>query len=182
VAQLIDVLSSCAEQIAFLSRQLLGWKRGGDLETREAPLVDLIGRAMALAQPALRDVAVREQISYRGSLRCAPPLVVQILTNLIENAAHAAGAGGWVEISGGLTDNRITVEVADSGPGVPVELRERIFEPFFTTKPPGQGTGLGLSTARDIAHRHGGALEVRDRDGRSLFTLELPHHRPEAAR
>src|SRR5262249_53580829 len=93
---------------------------------------------------------------------------------LLENAAHAAGSGGWVKVESRLDRGRLVVDITDSGPGVPTDLRQRIFEPFFTTKPPGQGTGLGLTTARDIAERHGGSLEVRDAPRGTLFRLELP--------
>jgi signal transduction histidine kinase len=53
-------------------------------------------------------------------------------------------------------------------------LRERIFEPFFTTKPPGSGTGLGLTMARQIVERHGGILDVREAPGGTLFHIEVP--------
>jgi signal transduction histidine kinase len=69
-----------------------------------------------------------------------------------------------------------TVEVSDSGPGVPPALRDRVFEPFFTTKPAGIGTGLGLSLARDIVHRHGGTLEIRERASHACFVVELPNY------
>jgi signal transduction histidine kinase len=174
VAQLVDVLGSCAEQIGFLSRQLLSFKRGGDLELRSVTLQDVVARAVAQAQPSLRMIELRERIDVNGPIRCAPPLMVQVLSNLIDNASHAAGGGGWVELTAEDRGDRIVIEVADSGPGVPVELRDRIFEPFFTTKPPGVGTGLGLPLARDIVHRHGGVLEVRERGDRSVFVVELP--------
>jgi signal transduction histidine kinase len=174
VGQLVDVLASCAEQVAFLSRQLLSFRRGGDLDLKQVSMGELLQRAITLAQPSLREIAVRDRIELSEPVRCAPPLMVQVLTNLIENAAHAAGAGGWIEIGGHARDGRVTVEVADSGPGVPVELRDRVFEPFFTTKPPGIGTGLGLPLARDILHRHGGILEIREREGRAVFVIELP--------
>jgi len=83
-----------------------------------------------------------------------------VLVNLIENAGHAAGKGGWVEIGGRAGDGRVTLEIADSGPGVPVELRDRVFEPFFTTKPPGTGTGLGLSTVYGIVKQNGGYITI----------------------
>jgi signal transduction histidine kinase len=63
-------------------------------------------------------------------------------------------------------------EIADSGPGVPPELRDRVFEPFYTTKT--IGTGLGLPLARDIVERHGGVLEIRQRGGRPVFVVDLP--------
>jgi two-component system NtrC family sensor kinase len=66
--------------------------------------------------------------------------------------------------------------MSDSGPGVSPQLRERVFEPFFTTKPTGIGTGLGLSLARDIVHRHGGTLDIRDRASRCCFVVELPNY------
>jgi len=88
--------------------------------------------------------------------------------------AHAAGASGWVKLRSRVVGERLVVEVADSGKGVPVALRERIFEPFFTTKPPGSGTGLGLTMARQIVERHGGLLDVREAPGGTLFHIELP--------
>jgi two-component system, NtrC family, sensor histidine kinase HydH len=174
VGQLVSVLAECAEQVAFLSRQLLGFRRGGALELRRVALAELVGRAITLAQPTLSGVAVHDRTGLDEPIRCAPPLLTQVLTNLIENAAYAAGAGGWIEITAAVHDDRIWIEVADSGPGVPAALRDRVFEPFFTTKPPGVGTGLGLPLARDIVHRHGGVLEVRERGPRSVFVVDLP--------
>jgi two-component system NtrC family sensor kinase len=175
VGKLIDVLTGCAEQIAFLSRQLLGFRRGiVDLDLRQVPVRDLIHRALSLAHPG--SVEIRVDAACDGVVKCAPPLLMQVLTNLLENAVYAAGPGGWVQLRTSATGSTLAIEVSDSGPGVPVPLRERVFEPFFTTKPTGVGTGLGLSLARDIAHRHGGVLEIRERAGRGCFVLELPNY------
>ena len=103
-----------------------------------------------------------------------PPLLVQVLTNLLVNAGQAVGRGGWVEVAAARRGDALAIEVGDSGPGVPPALRERVFEPFFTTKPPGDGLGLGLALARDIVHRHGGTLDIRDRGDRAVFVIELP--------
>ena len=173
VAQLLDVMAGCAEQIAFLSRQLLSFKEG-KLDLKLAKIPDLVQRAVALSHKALDGVEVRGKLELDSPVNCAPPLLTQVFANLIENAGHAAGRGGWVEIGGRLEGGTLTVEVTDSGPGVPVELRERVFEPFFTTKPPGLGTGLGLPLARAIVHRHGGVLEIRERAARPVFVVELP--------
>ena len=173
-AQLLDIVEHCSRQVASLSRELLGFKRGVELKCNAVPIETLVRRVKSTIRHALDGVELRERLDYRGNVRCAEPLLAQVLTNLLENGAHAAGKGGWVELSTGIDGQRIVIELTDSGPGVPEELRERIFEPFFTTKPAGSGTGLGLSTARDIVLRHGGALDVRRSSGRSVFHLELP--------
>jgi len=174
VTQLIDVMAECADQVAYLSRQLLGFRRSGDLDLRRVPVGDVIDRALANASAAISGRDLRTRTDYKGPIRCAAPVLTQVLTNLLENAAHAAGPGGWIELATSKRPGRVTIEVADSGPGVPQAIRDRIFEPFFTTKPPGQGTGLGLSTSRDLVHRHGGTLELRARGDHTVFAVDLP--------
>src|SRR5690606_31227832 len=109
-----------------------------------------------------------------------PHQIQQILLNLIVNAEQAmidANGGGTLLVRTWADPDRdaVIVEVNDDGPGVPDELRAKIFDPFFTTKPVGRGTGLGLSVAYAIAQEHGGALDVRPREGGGAsFRLELP--------
>jgi signal transduction histidine kinase len=175
VGQLIEVLTSCADQIGFLSRQLLGFRKGVvELDLRQIPVRELLSRAVSLAHPG--SVEIRVDATCDGILKCAPPLLMQVLTNLIENAIYAAGSGGWIQLRTAAHGGTFTVEVSDSGSGVPLALRERVFEPFFTTKPAGVGTGLGLSLARDIVHRHGGTLEIRERGSTACFVMELPNY------
>ena len=67
------------------------------------------------------------------------------------------------------------IEVADDGPGIPEDVQERIFDPFFTTKDVGLGTGLGLSTARQIVvDRHDGSIAVESEPGHTIFRVRLP--------
>ena len=177
--QLLEVMAGCAEQIGFLSRQLLSFRTGNQLELRTAPAQELVTRAVSLAHRALQGVEIRSVLQLQRDVVCAPPLMIQVLTNLIENAGYAAGEGGWVEIGARMQPDSVVFEVADSGPGVPPPLRDRVFEPFFTTKPPGSGTGLGLPLARAIVHQHGGVLEIRDRSAlaggpQQVFVVELP--------
>ena len=174
VAQLVGVLRECSTQIALLSRQLLGFRRPGELEYQQTTVSDVVGRAHALTSPLFKSVALKEELGYKGPFDCAAPLLTQVLSNLLENGAHAAGGGGWVKLASRVAGDRVVLEVSDSGAGVPVALRERIFEPFFTTKPPGSGTGLGLTMARQIVERHGGLLEVREAPGGTLFHIEVP--------
>ncbi len=102
----------------------------------------------------------------------------QVWTNLVANAVEAMGEEGTLTLRTRLEDERVVVEVTDSGPGIPREVQSRIFEPYFTTKPPGQGTGLGLHVAYDIVGRHGGDLRVDSRPGETTFRAVLPLRLP----
>jgi signal transduction histidine kinase len=99
----------------------------------------------------------------------------QVWTNLIDNAVQAMAGSGTLTIRTARDGDMVRVEIADTGPGIPPELRRRIFEPFFTTKPVGQGTGLGLDICyRIVVARHGGDLTVESVPGDTRFIVKLP--------
>ena len=110
--------------------------------------------------------------AYAGELN-------QVWTNLIVNALDAMGAEGRLTVRTGTDGECAVVEIGDTGPGIPDELRTRVFEPFFTTKPVGEGTGLGLDVSwRIVVKRHGGDLRVTSRPGDTRFTVLLPLTEP----
>jgi len=88
----------------------------------------------------------------------------QVWTNLIDNAVQAMDGHGTLTIRTSLDGDHVRVEIGDTGPGVPAELRQRIFEPFFTTKGE-SGTGMGLAMVHGIAEQHGGLIAVRSAPG-----------------
>ena len=95
------------------------------------------------------------------------------LTNVLDNALHATEPGGRVRLSARPTPGRLSVNIADTGPGIPYAHQARVFEPFFSTR--ADGTGLGLAIARSVARAHGGDLTCRSTPGRGAeFVLTLP--------
>ena len=99
----------------------------------------------------------------------------QVWTNLIDNAVAAMNGNGTLTVRTAHDRDRLLVEVGDTGPGVPEEIRERIFEPFFTTKPVGEGTGLGLDISwRIVVKKHHGDLRVESVPGDTRFRVWLP--------
>jgi signal transduction histidine kinase len=105
----------------------------------------------------------------------------QVWTNLIDNAVHAMRetGGGTLTVRTAREGDRVLVEVRDTGPGVPEEIRHRVFEPFFTTKAVGEGTGLGLDISyRIVVNRHGGQLTVESVPGDTRFQVRLPLTEP----
>jgi two-component system NtrC family sensor kinase len=109
----------------------------------------------------------------------------QIVVNPVTNARQALQDASppfrlRLRTRGDETGRRVRIEVADSGPGIPGEIRARIFDPFFTTKPE-EGTGLGLALARGIIESRGGTIEVESAPGEGArFIIELPVGAPAA--
>ena len=108
------------------------------------------------------------------SIRAYGSELNQVWTALIENALDAMPEGGTLMLTTRLTGQMATVEVWDSGPGIPDDLQTRIFEPFYTTKAPGSGLGLGLDIAQRIVTRHSGFLTVASKPGETCFQVRLP--------
>jgi signal transduction histidine kinase len=106
----------------------------------------------------------------------------QVWTNLIDNAVDAMEGHGTLTVrTRADLDDRLVVEIGDTGPGVPDEVRSRIFEPFFTTKPMGKGTGLGLDIAwRIVVGRHHGDIRLESEPGDTRFQVILPLREPDA--
>jgi len=102
----------------------------------------------------------------------------QVWTNLIDNAIDAVSASeasSRITLRTGCERDRVLVEVADDGPGIPPENHARVFEPFFSTKDVGHGTGLGLDVSyRIVVGRHGGDIHVASEPGSTRFEVRLP--------
>ena len=103
----------------------------------------------------------------------------QVILNLIQNANHAllskAKGEKVLKIKTENLEDKLIIEVSDTGMGVPAKIINKIFDPFFTTKDVGKGTGLGLSVSHGIMKEHGGDIKVRSREGEgTIFTVELP--------
>src|SRR5262249_28331139 len=125
---------------------------------------ELVGKALRVR---------RQESASLPTVRADPDLICQVLLGLLANAVEATPGGGEVALAAQAADGTVELAVADSGPGVPPELRGRIFEPFFTTR--ARGTGLGLAVARQIVEAHGGRIEVGDHaGGGACFTVRLP--------
>ncbi len=99
----------------------------------------------------------------------------QVWTNLLANAIEALGDSGTIEIVTARDGPCVRVDVVDNGPGIPAAIHDRIFDPFFTTKDVGEGTGLGLDTARRIVtERLNGSIDFESEPGRTAFHIWLP--------
>jgi two-component system NtrC family sensor kinase len=132
--------------------------------------------ALVMPHPALRDVDLALDV-HTGLEPVAlgrEPLV-QVVLNLVLNAADSVGPGGHVKVTAEPSPRGVRLSVEDDGPGVAENVRDRLFEPFVTTKEVGKGTGLGLAVCRGLVEAAGGTITLDTSVTRGArFVLELP--------
>jgi signal transduction histidine kinase len=117
----------------------------------------------------------RDYDSSLGKLTVHGAELNQVWTNLLDNAIDALGDSGRITITTRADGDCAEIDIADDGPGIPDDIRSRVFDPFFTTKDVGQGTGLGLDTARRIiVDRHHGSLTLESAPGATVFRARVP--------
>jgi signal transduction histidine kinase len=155
--------------------------RGGLLE---ADVHEGLETTLTVLHHKLKHTQIEIQRDYDRTL---PPLTFyaselnQVWTNLLANAIEALGDTGTITIRTRRDGDCLVVDIADTGPGIPPDVRSHIFEPFFTTKDVGQGTGLGLDTARRIVEdRHGGSMTFETGEHGTTFHVWVPLQPPVA--
>jgi len=144
------------------------------------PIEEVIGSALERTRAALAGRPVHTAVP--DGLGMAPfdgVLIQRVLVNLLDNAAKYTPPGTPIEVSAEAADRQLVIEVADRGPGLPEEERQRVFEKFYRFRRPGvkvpTGTGLGLSICQAIVEAHGGRIWAENRpEGGASFRFALP--------
>jgi PAS domain S-box-containing protein len=192
VARHVAMIEMSAERGAALVKQVLGFARG--LKGEHVPIAInhiLSDVARLLGSTLKKNVEVKVEIAGEIPLvRADPTQLNEVLLELGVNAAQAMHGQGELTLSatelildqraasripGGRTGSFVCISVVDTGNGMPPDVLDRMFEPFFTTKPPGQGSGLGLSTSLGIIQNHHGFIGVQSAVGAgSTFRIYLP--------
>lgn len=177
---LLEQATVAAERAGDVTKQLLAFSRRAVLTVSDVNMQKIVGGSLKLIERLLG-----EDITLEVDLRCPdaivhgdPTQLQQVLLNLSVNALDAMPVGGRLKIELFREGADVVLKMADSGPGVAPEVRERMFEPFFTTKEAGKGTGLGLSTVDGIVSMHRGSIQVESEPGKgACFVVRLPASR-----
>jgi len=175
---------------ASLTKQLLGFARGGKYEVKRVDLNDLIDKTAQTIGRTKKEIHIhREFENHLWPTDIDQGQIEQVLLNLFVNAWQAMPGGGdlYLETKNTVIDESrfksycgksgryVKISVTDTGVGMDEKTRERIFEPFFTTKEMGRGTGLGLASVYGIVKNHNGFINVYSEKGQgSTFNIYLP--------
>ena len=174
---LIEIFNASEKAKEIISRLSDLSRKNSPNTFRTASLDVLIQKALTIATPAKpKEVDVRLNLHcWDQRIRVNEIQITQMLLNLILNAFHAMEDSGVLEIETTYDDHFITLQVSDTGCGIPQELHKKIFEPFFTTKDSGKGTGLGLAIVAQVVEDHRGTIHVTSQPGKgTAFTVKLP--------
>jgi len=178
------------DRVATIVQALKSFARRSPPEHEPADINQALADTLTVARGELRNVGmVTSDLHPLPPVCCSIGDINQVVLNLLVNAADAVYETQTPDDRGRITmrcwpdEDHVVIEVTDSGPGIPDELREHVFEPFFTTKPVGQGSGQGLALARTVVvNDHGGTLDFTSTPGHgTTFTVRLPvagHTRP----
>jgi signal transduction histidine kinase len=177
--RLVDELRESTQRMSSLVAAVKAYAymdRGGLVK---ADVHEGLETTLAVLAHKLKHTQIAVERDYDRTL---PPLTVhgsalnQVWTNLLDNAIDAlGGVVGTITLRTRRDGDCVLVDVADTGPGIPEDVRPHVFEPFFTTKDVGRGTGLGLDTAlRIVQEQHGGSLTFDTSEGGTTFHVWLP--------
>jgi PAS domain S-box-containing protein len=167
-----------------IASELLEFSRKSAGRISSFSLDDLLSKCLALLinKASFQNIAVTTNMDAdMPNLTGDMSQLQQVFTNLFINAADAMEGKGRLHIRACFDRDRslFVIRVADTGPGIPQECRDKIFDIFFTTKPAGKGTGLGLSVSQNILKIHGGRIAFEcPPEGGTVFTVELPLSHP----
>lgn len=182
---LTDLLAESREGIERVKTIISAMKDFSHIEDEEFKLADLhrgIETTLNVVNNELKYKAtVIKEFGDLPDVECISSQINQVIMNLLVNAAHAIEDFGEITIRTRSIDDRVTVEVEDTGKGIATENLHRIFEPFFTTKPVGKGTGLGLSLSFNIIQKHNGSITAKQADSGkgTVFRISLPLKQPD---
>jgi signal transduction histidine kinase len=176
--QLVGTIEESVSRVTDLVSAVKKYAYEDKPQRHQLDVHDSIQSTLVILGHKFRQKELTVQKLFAPSL---PPLstcgigLSQVWTNLLDNAIDASPQKGTVTVRTWVEGDKVSIAVADGGPGIPEENKKLIFEPFFTTKPTGQGTGLGLDIVRHIVvDKFGGEIELDSVPGKTEFTVKLP--------
>jgi two-component system NtrC family sensor kinase len=175
----LEKIETSVKRARTITHQLLADVGKNEQVLAEIDMQALVSETVQLIRRDAGSKGIRVNLEADWSQRTLwadPNQIRQVLINLLNNAIHATDKDGEITVRLQWTDTGASIDIIDSGTGIPKENLDRIFEAFFSTKAPGKGTGLGLFVSRDIVEKFGGKLTVESQLGEgTCFSLYIPN-------
>jgi two-component system, NtrC family, sensor kinase len=177
VTRRLEIVQEQIAKVTSIVRTMLDRAKPPTARVR-TDVVELLRRVADVVRPKLEAQGVKLDVQQSGPAEVmADAVQLELaLLNLVANSLDATASGGSISIAVGRTpEERVRIDVADTGTGIDPEVLPRVFDPWMTTKESGRGSGLGLSITRDVVTGLGGTIAVKSQVGAgSVFTVVLP--------
>jgi two-component system NtrC family sensor kinase len=178
VERLLDILERETRRVRDIADKLMLLARPESEKANWFNLNRAVDDTVALLGYQMTVQGIRSVLELAPGLPCIwarEGAMRSVCLNIMMNALQAMPKGGVLTARTRFSAETAVLEVDDTGPGIPAEIRDRIWDPFFTTKPPGKGTGLGLSISQSLVARQGGVVRTENLAPHGArFTVELP--------
>jgi signal transduction histidine kinase len=175
----LQKIENSVKRARTITHQLLADVGKKEQVLTEIDMAALVTETIRLIRRDAERKGIRVNLAADRDMRTLwsdPNQIRQVLINLLNNAIHATDEDGEITVRLAARGTGASLDIIDSGSGIPKENQDRIFEPFFSTKSPGEGTGLGLFVTRDIVEKFGGTLTVESELGKgSRFSVYIPN-------
>lgn len=173
----VEILEKDAGRVRAFIRNFLQFAKKPELNLQRVSLEGTLRELLYVFRPQAESKGIHLHLEWPSGLpqiNVDQRLIHQVINNLLKNSLDAAPPEGRIDITGNIAGDALQVTIADTGPGISPEIKERIFEPFFTTKGK-QGTGLGLAICRTIMDAHQGTITCESESAQgTTFVLRLP--------
>jgi PAS domain S-box-containing protein len=180
--RILELSLSEIQRLSEMLRNMLSFSKPEEEKRRLVKIGELIEGILLVMEKQMREANIKVVTSFDEEIpevMASTNQMRQVLLNVFKNAKEAMPNGGTLSVRAAKEDQKLLIEIQDTGMGIPEEIRDKIFEAFFTTKQKVKGVGLGLSVCYGIVKDHGGEIKVDSEEGKgTTFTICLPMEGP----
>jgi signal transduction histidine kinase len=176
--RILDLSLSEIQRLSEMLRNMLSFSKPEEETRKRISLNELLEGILLMMERQMRESNIRVVLDFDHQIpevMASTNQMRQVMLNMFKNAKEAMPNGGTLTVRTAKEDQKVSVNIQDTGMGIPEEIRNKIFEAFFTTKQKVKGVGLGLSVCYGIVKDHGGEIRVESEEGKgTTFIISLP--------
>ncbi len=180
--RILELSLSEIQRLSEMLRNMLSFSKPEEEKRKPAKMDELIEGILLVMEKQMREANIRVETSFGEGIpevMASTNQMRQVFLNIFKNAKEAMPKGGTLFVRTSKEDDRVLIQIEDTGTGIPMEIRDKIFEAFFTTKQKVKGVGLGLSVCYGIIKDHKGEIKVESNEEKgTVFTISLPIESP----